>query len=81
MKHEGYKFPVFKESDAMFTAAIAPDWKDGDRCHRCRVEFTHFTRRVRILVSLIFVLKLYTMFDICFMTDNKNQMQGIKHVH
>lgn len=52
MKHEGYKFPAFKESDAMFTAAIAPDWKDGDRCHRCRVEFTAFLRRVRTTYHL-----------------------------
>ncbi|XKL69271.1 hypothetical protein PGB90_007040 [Kerria lacca] len=45
MKAEGYKFPVFKESDAMFTADIAPEWEDGDRCHRCRVMFSMLLRK------------------------------------
>ncbi|XP_049776046.1 hepatocyte growth factor-regulated tyrosine kinase substrate [Schistocerca cancellata] len=39
MKTEGYKFPVLKESDAMFSADTAPEWADGDCCHRCRVSF------------------------------------------
>ena len=46
MKHEGYKFPTFKESDAMFMADVAPVWKEGNRCHRCRIEFTVTLRRV-----------------------------------
>lgn len=24
----------------------APDWADGDVCHRCRAKFTTFTRQV-----------------------------------
>ncbi|XP_070581327.1 hepatocyte growth factor-regulated tyrosine kinase substrate-like [Ptychodera flava] len=39
MKMEGYSFPPMKESDAMFVAEKAPEWVDGDVCHRCRVEF------------------------------------------
>lgn len=39
MKAEDYKFPVLKESDAMFSADTAPEWADGDCCHRCRVQF------------------------------------------
>lgn len=49
MKAEGYKFPVFKESDAMFTADIAPEWEDGDCCHRCRVRFTLVLRKVCLI--------------------------------
>ncbi|XP_065210044.1 hepatocyte growth factor-regulated tyrosine kinase substrate isoform X2 [Planococcus citri] len=45
MKTEGYKFPTFKESDAMFLADTAPSWKDGDRCHRCRTMFTLMNRK------------------------------------
>lgn len=39
MKVEGYKFAQLKESDAMFVADQAPDWADGECCHRCRVQF------------------------------------------
>ncbi|XP_066140552.1 hepatocyte growth factor-regulated tyrosine kinase substrate isoform X1 [Euwallacea fornicatus] len=39
MKAEGFKFPVLRESDAMFAADTAPDWLDGDTCHRCRTAF------------------------------------------
>lgn len=34
LKHHGYKFPLAKESDAMFAAQCAPDWVDGDQCFR-----------------------------------------------
>ncbi|XP_058446473.1 hepatocyte growth factor-regulated tyrosine kinase substrate isoform X2 [Malaya genurostris] len=44
LKSEGHKFPELKEADAMFTSENAPDWADGDVCHRCRVQFT-FTQR------------------------------------
>ncbi|CAG9773958.1 unnamed protein product [Ceutorhynchus assimilis] len=45
MKAEGHKFPVLRESDAMFAADTAPDWRDGDSCHRCRVQFTLLQRK------------------------------------
>ncbi|XP_060522898.1 hepatocyte growth factor-regulated tyrosine kinase substrate isoform X2 [Cylas formicarius] len=45
MKAEGYKFPVLRESDAMFAADTAPEWADGDVCHRCRVTFSMINRK------------------------------------
>ncbi|XP_030751579.1 hepatocyte growth factor-regulated tyrosine kinase substrate isoform X2 [Sitophilus oryzae] len=45
MKAEGYKFPVLRESDAMFAADTAPEWADGDVCHRCRVQFSMIQRK------------------------------------
>lgn len=45
MKAEGFKFPTQIESDAMFSASAAPAWKEGDKCHRCRTEFTMLNRR------------------------------------
>ncbi|CAN8007831.1 unnamed protein product [Ixodes pacificus] len=45
MKVEGHKFPQLKESDAMFSADQAPDWADGECCHRCRVQFTLVQRK------------------------------------
>lgn len=46
MKTEGYNFPALKESDAMFCADTAPEWADGDCCHRCRVVFGVVQRKV-----------------------------------
>ncbi|XP_072931911.1 uncharacterized protein Hrs isoform X2 [Epargyreus clarus] len=45
LKAEGYKFPPLKESDAMFSADTAPEWADGEVCHRCRVAFSLMVRR------------------------------------
>ncbi|XP_068632259.1 hepatocyte growth factor-regulated tyrosine kinase substrate [Battus philenor] len=45
LKAEGYKFPALKESDAMFSADTAPEWADGEVCHRCRVPFSLMVRR------------------------------------
>ena len=45
MKHEGHSFPVLKEADAMFVAESAPEWKDGEVCHRCRVQFSMVVRK------------------------------------
>lgn len=45
MKSEGHKFPTLKESDAMFMADTAPEWMDGDVCHRCRVVFGILQRK------------------------------------
>lgn len=45
MKIEGFKFPVLKESDAMFAADSAPEWADGECCHRCRVQFSMVQRK------------------------------------
>ncbi|XP_062545837.1 hepatocyte growth factor-regulated tyrosine kinase substrate isoform X2 [Armigeres subalbatus] len=44
LKTEGHKFPELKEADAMFTSENAPEWADGEVCHRCRVAFS-FTQR------------------------------------
>ena len=46
----GYTFPTLKEADAMFMAEKAPEWKDGECCHRCRVQFTTFQRKVSYTV-------------------------------
>ena len=52
----GFAFPTLKESDAMFLSEKAPDWHDGEFCHRCRVQFGLVQRKVDIthvvLVSL-----------------------------
>jgi growth factor-regulated tyrosine kinase substrate len=45
MKSDGYKFPTFRESDAMFSADSAPEWADGDVCHRCRIAFGLLQRK------------------------------------
>ncbi|XP_043280709.1 hepatocyte growth factor-regulated tyrosine kinase substrate [Venturia canescens] len=45
MKAEGYNFPALKESDAMFSADTAPEWAQGEVCHRCRVAFGVIQRR------------------------------------
>lgn len=45
LKAEGRQFPELKEADAMFSADTAPDWADGEVCHRCRTEFTMLTRK------------------------------------
>lgn len=46
MLFSGYTFPTLKEADAMFKAESAPDWADGECCHRCRVTFSTFLRKV-----------------------------------
>ncbi|XP_071526527.1 hepatocyte growth factor-regulated tyrosine kinase substrate isoform X2 [Panulirus ornatus] len=45
LKAEGYHMPTVSESDAMFTADRAPDWADGECCHRCRSQFTMIRRK------------------------------------
>ncbi|XP_076042714.1 hepatocyte growth factor regulated tyrosine kinase substrate isoform X4 [Oratosquilla oratoria] len=45
MKAEGFHFPTVSESDAMFSADRAPDWADGESCHRCRSQFTVIRRK------------------------------------
>ncbi|KAJ0177283.1 hypothetical protein K1T71_007292 [Dendrolimus kikuchii] len=45
LKAEGFKFPTLWESDAMFSADTAPEWADGEVCHRCRVAFSLMVRR------------------------------------
>jgi growth factor-regulated tyrosine kinase substrate len=46
MKAEGMAFKPLVESDAMFVADTAPEWADGECCHRCRVEFGLVVRKV-----------------------------------
>lgn len=48
LKTEGFKFPEMKESDAMFCSDVAPEWADGEVCHRCRVPFSLLQRKVNI---------------------------------
>jgi hepatocyte growth factor-regulated tyrosine kinase substrate len=31
---EGWKFPPVREAEAMFEADTAPEWADGEVCHR-----------------------------------------------
>ncbi|XP_034830948.1 hepatocyte growth factor-regulated tyrosine kinase substrate isoform X1 [Maniola hyperantus] len=45
LKAEGHKFPPLKESDAMFSADTAPEWANGEVCHRCRVAFSLMVRK------------------------------------
>lgn len=46
LKTEGYKFPEMKEqSDKLFASDVAPDWADGDVCHRCRTAFSILNRK------------------------------------
>uniref|UniRef100_A0ABD2VY21 Hepatocyte growth factor-regulated tyrosine kinase substrate n=1 Tax=Trichogramma kaykai TaxID=54128 RepID=A0ABD2VY21_9HYME len=45
MKAEGFEFPALQESDAMFVADNAPEWVDGETCHRCRTAFSTFVRK------------------------------------
>lgn len=45
LKAEGHHLPTVSESDAMFTADRAPDWADGECCHRCRTQFTMLRRK------------------------------------
>lgn len=44
LRAKGHKFPLLKESDAMFASETAPNWSDGKVCNRCRVTFS-FTMR------------------------------------
>jgi growth factor-regulated tyrosine kinase substrate len=46
LKTEGYKFPEMKDvSDKLFASDVAPEWADGEVCHRCRVGFSLTTRK------------------------------------
>ncbi|XP_052784474.1 hepatocyte growth factor-regulated tyrosine kinase substrate-like isoform X2 [Mya arenaria] len=45
LKLEGQSFPQLKESDAMFSAEKAPEWKDADCCSRCRTTFGMVQRK------------------------------------
>ena len=75
----GYNFPQLREADAMFMVEKAPEWVDGEQCHRCRTPFSTFNRKVLIkhlstwpyLVviagtrSQVFVEKAYLWWFIC----------------
>lgn len=50
--YPGFSFPVLKEADAMFMAEKAPEWKDGEVCTRCRVQFSMVQRRVSNLTEV-----------------------------
>ena len=49
MKAEGWKFPAVREAEAMFEADTAPEWAEGEVCHRCRVAFGMMTRQVLLM--------------------------------
>ncbi len=45
MKAEGWEFPPVREAEAMFEADVAPEWAEGEVCHRCRAPFGIMTRQ------------------------------------
>lgn len=46
LKAEGFKFPEMKEvSEKLFASDVAPEWADGDCCHRCRTAFSLVNRK------------------------------------
>lgn len=46
LKTEGFKFPEMKDvSDKLFVSDVAPEWAEGDVCHRCRVAFSIVQRK------------------------------------
>lgn len=46
LKTEGHKFPDMKDvSDKLFVSDVAPEWAEGDVCHRCRVAFSLVQRK------------------------------------
>lgn len=46
LKTEGHKFPEMKDvSDKLFVSDVAPEWAEGDVCHRCRVAFSLVQRK------------------------------------
>ena len=42
----GHSFPSLRVADAMFFSEKAPEWKDGETCQHCRVQFGTFNRKV-----------------------------------
>ncbi|GAA53736.1 hepatocyte growth factor-regulated tyrosine kinase substrate, partial [Clonorchis sinensis] len=53
LRNKGYTFPEFSENDAMFSVVCAPNWKEESSCHRCKVAFTTFRRRVGPLLKTV----------------------------
>ena len=45
MKAEGWEFPPVREAEAMFESDVAPEWAEGEVCHRCRTAFGLVTRQ------------------------------------
>ena len=46
LKTEGHKFPEMKNvSEKLFVSDVAPQWAEGDVCHRCRVAFSIVQRK------------------------------------
>jgi growth factor-regulated tyrosine kinase substrate len=46
LKTEGFKFPEMKDvSEKLFASDVAPEWADGDCCHRCRTSFSLVNRK------------------------------------
>lgn len=71
MKAEEYKFPVLKESDAMFSADTAPEWAEGDCCHRCRVQFSLVQRKVTRTTLKYYFRNLYRD-RFCLFVENQS---------
>jgi growth factor-regulated tyrosine kinase substrate len=61
MKAEGAAFKPLQESDAMFVADTAPDWADGECCHRCRTEFGIVVRKHHCKYNVQSILMLLLM--------------------
>lgn len=62
LKAEGFKFPALKESDAMFSADTAPEWADGEVCHRyvvCTTYLPIFQINSTYLLGVRFFVSLF----------------------
>ena len=62
----GYSFPALKESDAMFAAETAPEWKDADCCSRCRATFGMVQRKVGRPTGLSVALQVNSLHTVTF---------------
>ena len=51
MKAEGYTFPeAVADNELIVDAAVAPVWKEGDECFRCKVRFLHSFLRLQMML-------------------------------
>jgi hepatocyte growth factor-regulated tyrosine kinase substrate len=63
LKTEGFKFPDIKDlSDKLFASDVAPEWADGDVCHRCRTAFSLVNRKHHCKLIYFFLQKWKVFF-------------------
>jgi len=82
----GFSFPTLKESDAMFLSEKAPDWHDGEFCHRCRVQFGLVQRKVdtactSIIIFYFIRLKISALIQWTFIFLVLLYSLGLKNFH